>query len=141
VAGLYAKFDKANGVDNGMVYGTLSIPLSGWWEAGHAIKERKLRERAAVNSAGDNQQLLLLQMDKAWRDLIDAEKVAALSEETHQQAEENRRVTEDSYRSGIVTLTDLLEAEAALQQAADQLIEAKANYRMKQSVYLQETGR
>jgi outer membrane protein len=50
-------------------------------------------------------------------------------------------MAEDSYQAGIITLSDLLEAEATLQQAADQVIEAKANYRIKQSTYLQVTGR
>jgi outer membrane protein TolC len=124
-----------------MVFGTVSVPISGWWEAAHTVKERKLKEKIATNSARENRDLLLLQMDKAWRDLVDAEKEALLSEETKRQAEENRRVALDSYHAGMVTLTDLLDAEATLQHAIDQVTEAKANYRIKQSTYLQVTGR
>jgi outer membrane protein len=141
ISGFFTQFDKADEDYNGMVFGTVSVPISGWWEAIHSIKERKLKEKIAVNTARDHQELLLLQMDKAWRDLLDAEKERQLSEETRQQAEENRRVAADSYRNGLVTLTDLLEAEAMLQNAVDQLTEAKANYRIKLSTYLQVTGR
>jgi outer membrane protein TolC len=141
IAGLYTQFDKRDGFSNGMVFGTVSVPISGWWEAAHTVKERKLKEKIATNSARENRDLLLLQMDKAWRDLVDAEKEALLSEETKRQAEENRRVALDSYHAGMVTLTDLLDAEATLQHAIDQVTEAKANYRIKQSTYLQVTGR
>ena len=141
VAGIYTQFDKADGIGNSMVFGTVSIPLSGWWEAGHKIKEHKMREKAAGNLAQDSEELLLLQMDKAWRDLTDAQLELSLSHEMQQQAAENLRVAKDSYLYGLVTLTDLLDAEATLQQAMDQVAEANANYRMKQSIYLQVTGR
>jgi outer membrane protein len=141
LTGLYTQFDEEDGTTNGMIFGTVSAPISGWWEASHAVKERKLKEKMAANSARESCDLLLLQMDKAWRDLVDAEKESALSEETQQQAEENRRVAEEGYQAGIITLSDLLEAEAMLQQATNQVTEAKANYRIKQSSYLQVTGR
>jgi outer membrane protein len=141
VAGLFTQFDEEDGTTNGVIFGTASVPISGWWEASHAVKERKLKEKMAANSARESCDLLLLQMDKAWRDLVDAEKESALSEETRQQAEENRRVAEEGYQAGIITLSDLLEAETMLQQATDQVTEVKANYRIKQSSYLQVTGR
>jgi outer membrane protein len=138
---LYTQFDKADGVANGIVFATVSVPISGWWEAVHSVRERKLKEKMAANSARENRDLLLLQMNKAWRDLTDAEQEVHLSEETRWEAEENRKVAADSYRAGIVTLTDLLDAEAMLQHAVDQVTEAKAEYRIKQSTYLQVTGR
>lgn len=141
LAGIYTQFDKADGIENGMVFGTVSIPLSGWWEADYKIREHKLHERTVANSAKDKEELLLLQMDKAWRDLTDAQLELALSREMQQQAEENLRVANDSYRNGLVTITDLLDAEATSQQAEDQVTEAFANCRMKQSIYLQVTGR
>jgi outer membrane protein TolC len=50
-------------------------------------------------------------------------------------------VNEDSYKNGISTVSDLLEAQALLQQTQDQLTEAKANYIVKKTTYLQVTGR
>jgi outer membrane protein len=71
ITGFYTKFDEGDGVSNGMIFGTVSVPISGWWEASHAVKERKLKEKMAANSARESGDLLLLQMDKAWRDLTD----------------------------------------------------------------------
>jgi outer membrane protein len=141
VTGLYMKMDEGNHRSIGMIFGTVSIPISGWWEASHALQERSIKEQIAQNTMKDNSELLLLQMQKAWQDLTDAYKQVHLSEEAQSQADENLKVNRDSYSNGMSNLTDLLEAQALQQQMNDQLTDARANYRGKQIVYLQVTGR
>ncbi|MCX6144755.1 MAG: TolC family protein [Ignavibacteriales bacterium] len=141
VTGLYMKLDESKDRTLGMVFGTVSIPISGWWEASHTLQERSIREQIAQNTMKDNSELLLLQMQKAWQDLTDAYKQVYLSEEAKSQADENLKVNRDSYSNGMSNLSDLLEAQALQQQMNDQLTDAKASYRGKQTVYLQVTGR
>ena len=141
VGGLYMKMDETKDRSLGMVFGTVSIPISGWWEASHTLQERRIKEEMAHNSMKDNSELLLLQMQKAWQDLNDARKQVLLSEEAKTQAEENLKVNQDSYNNGMSNLSDLLEAQALQQQANEQVIDAKASYRNKQTAYLQVTGR
>jgi len=141
VGGLYMKFDDSKEQKVGMIFGTVSIPISGWWEASHSLEERSVKERIAENNFKDNSELLTLQIEKAWQDVTDAYKQVLLSEDAKRQAEENAKVNQDSYTNGIVTVSDLLEAQAMLQQANDQLTDAKANYRSKQITYLHVTGR
>lgn len=141
VAGLYMKMDETKGRTNGMVFGTVSIPISGWWEASHALGEQKAREEIAQNSMKDNADLLLLQMEKAWQDLTDADKQLKLCRESEAQAQENLRVNQDSYDNGLINVSDLLEAQALQQQARDRLTDAMAEYRVKLVYYLQVTGR
>jgi outer membrane protein TolC len=141
VAGLYMKMDESNARSIGMIFGTVSIPISGWWEASHALQERSIKEQIAQNTMKDNSELLLLQMQKAWQDLTDAFKQVQLSEEAKSQADENLKVNRDSYTNGMSNLSDLLEAQALQQQMNDQLTDARASYRGKQIVYLQVTGR
>ena len=138
---MYIKFDEGQDRTIGMVFGTVSIPISGWWEASHTLSERKVKEEIAENNLKENSQLLELQIQKAWQDLTDAYMLVQLSEETKKQAEENLKVNEDSYKNGMSTLSDLLEAQAMLQQANDQLTDAKASYQVKKVEYLQATGR
>ena len=95
----------------------------------------------AENNFRNNAELLILQMEKAWQDLTDAYKQYLLSEESKQQAEENMKVNDDSYKNGLIAVSDLLEAQALLQQTQNQLTEAKANYIIKKTNYLQVTGR
>lgn len=141
VNGMYMKFDEGKGRTLGMVFGTVSIPISNWWGGSHELEERSIKEEIAENNFKNNSELLLLQMEKAWQDLTDAYKQYLLSEESKSQAEENIKVNEDSYKNGLITTSDLLEAQALLQQTEDQLIDAKANYIVKKTTYLQVTGR
>ena len=141
VTGLYMKLDESKDRTLGMVFGTVSIPISGWWEASHALQERSIKEQIAHNTMKDNSELLLLQMQKAWQDLNDAYKQVHLSEEAKSQADENLKVNRDSYNNGMSNLSDFLEAQALQRQMNDQLTDAKASYRGKQIVYLQVTAR
>ncbi len=141
VAGLYMKMDQGKGVTNGLIFATVSVPLSGWWEGSHAVSQLKAREAMAENSLKDNADLLILQMEKAWQDLSDADKELELCRESEAQAEENLRVNQDSYENGLSNVSDLLEAQALRQQAHDRLTDAMAQYRIKTVYYLQVTGR
>jgi len=141
ISGLYMKTDAGEGRTIGVVYGTISIPISGWWNASHALSERGIREQMAQNSLKTNSEYLLLQMEKAWQDLTDAHQQVQLSEEVKAQAEENLKVNQDGYDNGLIVVSDLLEAQAMLQQANDRWTDAMAGYRTKRVYYLQVTGR
>ena len=141
VGGLYMKTDAAPGRTIGIVYGTVSIPISGWWEASHALSERRIKEQIAKNSLETNSEYLLLQMEKAWQDLMDAHQQVLLSQDVKAQAEENLKVNQDGYDNGLIVVSDLLEAQALLQQANDRWTDAMAGYRTKRVYYLQATGR
>jgi len=141
VGGIYMKIDDGKDRTVGMVYGTVQIPISGWWAASHTLAERKAQEQIARNGMKDQSELLLLQMEKAWQDFTDAYKQVLLSDDTQKQAEENLKVNEDGYKNGMISVSDLLEAQAMLQQAKDQLNDAKANCQTKKINYLQVTGR
>jgi outer membrane protein TolC len=141
VSELYMKIDESKDRTLGMVFGTVSIPISGWWEASHTLQERSIKEKIAQNNLQDNSELLMLQMQKAWQDFSDAYKQVLLSEEAKAQAEENLKVNQDSYTNGMISVADLLEAQALQQQMNDQVTDAKASYRSKQITYLQVTGR
>jgi outer membrane protein len=141
VCGMYMKFDESKGRTTGLVFGSISIPISNWWSGTHELEERSIKEKIAENNFNDNTELLLLQMEKAWQDLNDSYKQVLLSEDSKTQAEENMKVNEDSYKNGIVTTSDLLEAQAMLQNTKDQLTDSKQNYKIKLSNYLIVTGR
>ncbi len=141
LAGVYMKLDEAEGKTIGVVSGIVQVPISNWWEASHSLSERKIKEEIARNEFKDKSELLLLQMEKAWQDLTVAYKQINLSRDSKAQAEENMKVNDDSYKNGMSSTSDLLEAQAMLQQANDQLIEALTKYKIKISTYLTLTGR
>jgi len=141
ISGVYMKLDEAKERTLGMVFGTVSVPISGWWGGSHELQERSIKEEIAENNFKNNSELLLLQMEAAWKNLTEAYNQYLLSVESLEQAEENMKVNDDSYKNGLITVSDLLEAQALLQQTQDQLTDAKTNYVVKKTTYLQVTGR
>ena len=141
VSGMYLKFDEAKGNVVGALFGTISIPISGWWGGSYELQERSIKEEIAKNNFKNNSELIILQIEKAWQDFTDSYKQYQLSEESKAQAEENFKVNDDSYKNGLSTISDLLEAQALLQQTQDQLTDAKTNYTVKKTTYLQCIGK
>ncbi len=141
ISGMYMKFDESKERTLGAVFGTVSVPISNWWGGVHELEERSIKEEIAENNFKNNSELLILQMEKAWQDFTDSYKQYLLSEESKAQAEENYKVNDDSYKNGLITVSDLLEAQALLQQSQDQLADAKADYFIKRNNYLKVTGR
>ncbi len=133
--------EKKDSYTNGVAYATVSIPLSDWWGGYHSIKEQKIRKEIAENNVEDNRDLLLLQMEKAWTDVSESRKQIVVLETTELQALENLKISQTGYASGIVTLSDLLESQALVQEVTNNLIEAKIQYQLAITGYLQMSGR
>lgn len=130
----------ADYTNNGLAYVTVILPISDWWGGSHAIKEHKIKEQVAKNSFDDSMSLMTLQMEKAWTDLNEAYYQIGVLKISSLQAEENLNVNQSSYNSGVVTLSDLLEAQALMSETSNKLIEAKMEYKLAVTTYLQVTG-
>ena len=125
----------------GMIFATVSVPLTDWWGGSHAIRKQKLQLKAAEYTRQDTNEKLLLQMQKLWNELEEAYKQAKISEDSVKTAEENVRLSTDYYQVGTETLSDLLNAQSLLQQSRDQYTDDYTNYLIKRTEYLQATGR
>ena len=144
-AGLnYFNFDKGGPMpmsnNFGMLFATVSVPISNWWGGSHAIKKQKLQVQIAENDKQNAEELLLIQMQQLWNELEEAYAQMQLAEKNITTAFENVRLNEDYYHAGTGILTDLLEAQSALQQARDQYTQAATDYRLKLSKYRQAIG-
>jgi outer membrane protein TolC len=137
----YMKFDlhTGNGMKNdfGMVFATVSVPITDWWGGSHAIKRKKIERQAAENLRQENSDLLLVQMQQTRNELNEAYYQVLLSQKSISVAEESLRMSKDNYSAGITTLTDLLEAQNLLQQSRDQYTESMTGYFQKLAEYRQ----
>lgn len=148
-AGISAGYNFVGGLDigttsydegNASIIASVKIPLFHWGEgrkkqlvAKHEIEIR--RAELAKNSG-----LLTLEIENARLGLADAIKRIGLSEQALLHAEENLQENRDNYELNMRVLTDLLQAQAQWQQAYSEIIDARAELRLKETAWRRATG-
>lgn len=125
----------AKNVNNGVVFATVAVPISAWWGGSHAIRKAKLAQQKAANDYEDTVEKLRLDNQTAWNNLQESLSQITIAEKSITSAEENLRMSFDQYKAGTLPLIDLLDAQTLRQQAADRLIEARANYQLRLAEY------
>lgn len=123
----------------GMVFATVSIPISSWWGGSHAIKRRKIEEQEAREQLADKQQLLSIKVEKGWDDVTVAYRKTLIARKSIEQSSENLRLNQQFYHAGTGKMTDLLEAQRQVQQSRDQWVEAVAAYQLRLAEYEEMT--
>lgn len=136
-------YHDLSGQDNdfGMVFASVSVPITGWWGGSHAVRREQLKRRQAENDRRQAVEMMQVEITRCWNELQEAYKQILLARKTIASATENLRLNEDYFRAGTVSLTDLLDAQTLLQQGRDLLTDASADYQVKLSKYLLVTGR
>ncbi len=124
----------------GMIFATISIPISNWWGGAHEIKRKKLEQQKAIEQLENNAQMLKIRMQKAWNDVYEAYQQMEIAQKGIEQAEENLRQNQNFYKAGTAKMSDLLEAQMLFQQAYDRHTDAFANYQNKLLEYKQAIG-
>jgi len=124
----------------GMVFATVSVPISEWWGGSHAVKRRKIAYQQAQEQLADNAELLEIRMQNARNEVEEAYQQLQLAQRSIEQAEENLRLNRDYYRAGTSRMSDLLEAQLLYQQACDKHTDAFAEYQNKLLEYRQSIG-
>lgn len=139
-----AGYNYHNLLDNdhtfGMVFATVSVPISDWWGGSHAMKRKKIEHVKAQEQLADNAQLLVIRMQNAWNGVEEAYQQLQLAQLSIEQAAENLRINRDQYNAGLSRMSDLLEAQLLYQQACDKRTDAFAEYRNRLLEYRHATG-
>ena len=124
-------------MNNAGVFVTLSIPVSSWWDNTFNYRKQRIMERIAVNERRDYRDLLSLQVRQAWDEICSLNRQIGIYRQTIEQARENLKVNSDYYGSGMVPLSDLLEAQAIYQQSVGQYVDKCIDYKLKVLEYNQ----
>jgi outer membrane protein TolC len=139
-----AGYNYHNLLDNdhsfGMLFATVSVPISDWWAGSHAIKRKKIEHQKAQEQLADNAELLQIRMQNAWNGVEESYQQLQLALRSIEQAEENLRLNRDYYRAGTSKMSDLLEAQLLYQQSCDQRTDAFADYHNKLLEYRHSVG-
>lgn len=132
-------FDKSR--NHFIMMATVSVPISDWWGGSHKIKRAKLEEQKALRQQQDGNEKLQLKMQQSWNLLTESYKQIVLAESAVKESEENLRMQTNNYKTGVSSLSELLDAQSLFQKSRNRYTDACINYRMKVTQYLQDTGR
>lgn len=119
---------------------SLSVPIFHWGEGYRKVKKAKIEIKNAELSLDKNRKLMELQARQAYsnyQDGIDLIKSATLAFE---EAQENLELMQSQYELGLMTLTDLLEAQSQWHTSFSNLIEAKTQQQINRVEYLRAVG-
>ena len=134
VGGSYAynRIFKDQNRYNGLLFATVQVPLTDWWETGHKIKERNLQTEQAENSRQYLNEQMELQSLQAQQEVLLAIKKIEIADKAVTNATENVRITRVNYEAGLVPLSELLEARTLLMKAQNDLTDAQLQLRFAQ---------
>ena len=139
-----AGYNYHNLLDNnrtfGMIFATVSVPISDWWGGSHAIKRKKIEYQKAIDEQRDKAQLLQIRMQNAYNNVVEASQQLDIAQRSIEQSEENLRLHRNFYKAGTTKMSDLLEAQLLYQQSLDRRTDAYADLQNKILEYRQATG-
>ncbi len=119
---------------------SLSIPISDWWGGSKKIKQQQLKIQRAQIRQEETAEMLDLQMSQNQNNIDESLSQIVLAKKMVQQADENLRITNDNFKSGMIGITDLLEAQALSQETQNGLTEKLCNHQVIVSKYRQAFG-
>ncbi len=123
-----SNFFNQNNV-NVIGFATITIPLTGWGETAHKIKEHNMRIEKARLMQTDLSQKLNLQNEQAYDVLTESIQLMLQHETAEQMAKDNYEISLMNYEAGICTMSELLESQALLLKAENDYTDACINYR------------
>ena len=126
--------------NTGMIYATVSIPISDWWGKSHARKRQNFKAQQAENDRQNATELMVVEINTVWNELVELYNQIQLAEKSIESSTENLRLNKDFYRAGTVSMNDLLDAQVIYQQSCNQLSTARCNYTIKLTEYEIITG-
>lgn len=139
-----AGYNYHNLLDNnrtfGMIFATVSVPISDWWGGSHAIKRKKIEYQKAIDEQREKAELLQIRMQNAYNNVVEARQQLDIAQRSIEQSEENLRIHRDYYKAGTTTMSNLLEAQLLYQQSLDHRTDAYADLQNKLLEYRQSVG-
>lgn len=126
---------------NGVLFASLTIPISDWWGNSYSTAKFDLKAQKAAIDEAENKNLIKVDIDAKWNTLNESFRQIEISRDAVAQAEENLRMQREYYNAGTATLSNMLEAETLRQQASDSYTEAVTGYYTAVCAYLVATGR
>lgn len=111
---------------NGLLFASLTIPLSGWWEGAADIRRQALEQQKAENTRTESVRMLQLQTEQAHQQLAEAYRLLQLRQEALDAAAQNLEEAGHYYDAGMMGIDEYLQAQSMLQTCQMDLIDSEA---------------
>lgn len=118
----------------------LSVPIFHWGEGVKKVKKAKIEVENASLEYDRNKKLMELQAHNSYNNYIDGFELIESARKAFDEAEMNLSLMKDQYEIGMMTLTDLLEAQSQWHTSYSNLIEAKTQFKINRVEYLRSIG-
>lgn len=124
---------------NGLVFATVTVPLTAWWETAHKVRKAELERQQAEEKRDDLRQQMELQHRQAWNEMNEAYTQIGLRQQAVDDATENLAEVRQYYQAGLQGVADLLEAQTLLTQARNDWVDQLITFQLKAFRYHQLT--
>ena len=122
------------------IIANLSIPIFHFGEGANKVKASKIDMEISPIELEKNSELMMLQIEQARVNLLDAYTQVGIAERSLANAEDNIRMAKDGFETGMADITTLLMAQTQWQSIYSNLIDSKTNYMIMKSSYLNAVG-
>lgn len=119
---------------------SVNIPIFDWGRNAQKVKEQKFKIAAQQQQLDETLELINLEVQNDYLQLNQSVKKINLYKLSLEQADENLRLADDRFKAGTVVGKDVLEAQAIWQQAYNNLINARIEYRINESILRKALG-
>lgn len=119
---------------------SVSIPLFHWGEGYKKVKKARIEVNNATLALERNRKLMDLQARQTYNNYIDGYDLIQTASKALDEARRNLDEITARYQAGLMTLTDLLEAQSQWHASYANLIEAKTQYKINEIDYLRAAG-
>ena len=128
-------------ITNAITFGVgVSYNVSSLWKTNAHVSEAKARLAEVQANEEDLDQRVRMQINEAYGALLTANKKISVTQTAIEQAKENYKIVKNKYDNSLLTVTDLLDANALMLQAEISLELAKADAIVAYNTLLEKAG-
>lgn len=127
-AAYYGNTLKNDARGNAVALLSLSIPITGWNETTHKMRQHEMRIAEARLQQNHLNKMLALEEEKAYSDMVDAALLIKSDSSALEVAKESYRLATLNYQAGAATLTEVLQAHTLLLQAQNAITDRHTTY-------------
>ena len=118
----------------------LRVPVWNWQETAYKVRAAKAATNIATMELQEARELMELQVNQSRFKVTEADKKYAIALKNIEKAEENLRCANLGFSEGVLTATEVMEAQTAWLQAQTQRIDADIDRQLSRSALNKAIG-